>query len=142
MPDTIEAFKRKTRKQLFIVIAFLAVMIVVGLYAVQERSKDYAANAAKQVAIDQIQAENYQINFTTCGVRALVTPGLTAQKKTLERAKESAADTTQSKSVRSRAKSAIISTQKSINSTNKVLAVFGTIPPGFDCKTLPKHPPR
>ena len=136
-------------------IMFLLVIVTMagGLYVVQHRAQEYATKKAahilniqreldkKQLA-HEIAIQSYQTNYTTCGLRALIDPQLVALRSAKKRALSSSKDLSQSLTVRNRAKLAMIQTEKQIENTVKVRKLFGTIPPGFNCKTLAKNPPK
>lgn len=146
-------FKSKgIRLNIGIMFSILAVMMIVGLYGVEREAKQYATNkaaviVAKQQKVKheeedlQIRQQSWETNHTACGIRAFVVPSLHAAEQTLIRAKAASKDTTTSASSRKRSQAAVIATQKQITSTKKVLALFGTIPPGLDCTKLAPRPP-
>lgn len=163
MPESGYVKKSSVRNLIVMLVLGLFLTMAVGLEVVEYQAKNYAAKKATQVTIKineakrvaqekindaksladkkRVEASIYQTNRTACGIRALTKPGLNAQEAMLVRAKAAAIDKTTSESQRARAKGSVKTIEKQIDTTNKVLELFGTVPPDFNCKTLSKKPP-
>lgn len=163
MPNSGYVKKSQVRWLVTGLVLGLFLTMAVGLTVVRNQARDYATkqatiatlkvNDAKRASdakiaeakrkSDQkiIAATTYQTNYTTCGLRSLIDPQLKIQRQSLVRAKQSAADTSQSASVRARAQVAVTQYQNQVANSLKIRAIFGTVPPGLDCSTLPKRPP-
>ena len=127
MPD--QGFVKKSAVRWLVVGLFMFNMIVLGagLQFVKTYATDQAQTKARTVAYESHLIDVYNQNRTTCALRALAEPQLKSYKK-------AAKDKTLSASARSR-------NRIRVEQTEKFLAAYATIPPDFDCTTLPKHAP-
>lgn len=140
-------FQRSLRFNITAMFTFLVLCNIVGLYAVQIRARDYAAaRATAQTRKDReqdrynISVQRYNSNKAACGIRKLV--DLDGQRKLLATYQDAAKDPSVTPSARKRNAARIIAQKKSIKNAKNVIELFATIPPDFNCKNLPKHPPR
>jgi hypothetical protein len=102
-------------------------VLALGLQFVKEYAASQAKEKAVVVANQAHTIDVYNTNRTTCALRALAEPQLASYRK-------AAKDKTLSASARKR-------NQARIKSTEDFLAAYATIPPDFDCSTLPKKAP-
>lgn len=141
MPNSGYVKKSNVRWLVTGLVLMLLVFNLIGLEVVQNQARDYAAARATAITKAGNEAVRYANNHTTCGLRAFVNPSLTALKKTEARAIASSKDLSLPPSSRKRSKAAADQARKQISQTRKLLDIFGTVPVGFKCDTLPKTPP-
>ena len=98
--------------------------------------KDYAASQATK-------ATTLATNRTACALRALVEPTIAADLLTLKSYQLAAKDKTAKPSARARNAKRVTDTQTKIYAEQAFLRAYVTIPPNFDCSSLPpikEHP--
>lgn len=145
MPE-VERYKKRVRTQIRVMFVFVIAALVIGLYTVQERAKDYAAREAiLQGHNDHVQdqynisLQRYNSNKASCGIRSLV--DLPTQKKLLKTYENAARDKSLNAKAHKRNAQRITSQKKVIENGKKVIALFASIPANFNCKNLAPHPP-
>lgn len=112
---------------------FTALLLVVVLavaasgYAGQRYVRNQIRIEASRAAAAQLVADHYTLNHTACAIKKIVEPQLAS----LDKARK---DTHLSLSSRKRA-------DATYKKTHLALIIWTTIPPDFDCSTLPKLPP-
>jgi len=121
---------------LFIVVLMAFAVSTVAIVRAQKGAADAAVS--KQLN----EASVYANNHAACGLRALVDPTIAAQKRSLAISESGAKDKTVTASARHRSALNVKSLHKSLIGLYKVRALYGTIPPGYDCSKLPKTPPQ
>ncbi len=127
--------KGKTPGLFTLLLLVLALGIVASGYVGQKYVRHMihveAVHQAQQAAVafdKQQAADRYNLNHTGCAFRKIVAPQLAS----LDRARH---DLTMSESARDRA-------AVTYAKTKRLLAVWTTIPPDFDCSTLAPDPPQ
>lgn len=141
MPNSGYVKKSSVRWLVTSLVVLLLLTNGIGLTIVRNQARDYAAAQAVRITKAGNEAVRYANNHTTCGLRAFVNPSLEALKKTEARSIASSKDLSLPASSRKRSKAAADQAGKQITQTKKLLAIFGTVPVGFKCETLPKTPP-
>lgn len=122
MMDTLE------RKKNYGLITILFVIVVLAGVAGGIALKSWVRAEIRKTVAAQVVAERYTLNHTACGLRAYAKTPLQQAQKTVD-------SETASKAAKKKA-------QTYITKTNEVLLIWGTIPPDFQCATLPKSPPQ
>lgn len=116
-----------------LVIVLAAVLTVSGYLGQQYVRRQIHREAVKQAALvntallKQQIADRYTINHTGCAIKKIVGPQLAS----LEKAKD---DPNNTPAQRERAR-------VTFNKTKRVLLIWTTIPPDFNCDLLPPQPP-
>lgn len=124
----------------YVTALFILVMMAFAISSVAI-VRGQRIEADTQVARQLNEASIYANNHAACGLRALVDPTIAAQKRSLVLSTAASKDKTSSPTARARSKKNIASLEKSLEGLTKVRALYGTIPPGYDCSKLPKLPP-
>lgn len=156
----IQEFKEKVNKNNRFMFGFVILAIMVGLYGVQERAKNFAADKATALAIqearkDRIQSElddkqdryniSYQIynsNRAACIAEGIVAPLIAKAREDLKTYRDAIKDPKIDEDARLRNLGRIKSGEKSIIDLKRFRSLYATIPPDLDCKDLPKNPPK
>lgn len=125
MPDRTFIKKKTARNIIFGIFLFFMLALGGGLQLVKVEARNYAVAQAVQIN-----------NRQTCALRALVDPAIAGYRRTLKLAKKTATDPTVNKAVQKRAVASATNTQKTLNGLLEFRAVYNTVPPGFDCRSL------
>lgn len=121
---------------LLIMLAGLALLTYV-------RHEDQAQSKAFKVKTEvSAKLARYAINSNACRARALINKTIRDQQKLLATYIQAAKDESLSQSAKARNAVRISDTQTSIDGLRKFRDLYVTVPPGFDCKTLPAKPPK
>lgn len=118
--------KKQTHLFTGLVVVFIIGLLASG-YAGQKYVRDQIRTEAAKAVRNQEAADRYTLNHTACAIKKIVAPQLASLKKARN-------DMTLSKSARARA-------DVTYTKTSRLLLIWTTIPPDFDCSTLPKKPP-
>lgn len=108
-------------------VLFLVVFLTISGYLGQKYVRDQIREEAHKAAVSQLVADRYTLNHTACAIRAFVAPSLETSHKVLENDKSTPEQVSRAKTY--------------IRKTERALTIWTTIPPDFDCATLPKKPP-
>lgn len=133
--------KSAVRRYVLGLFIFNLVVLALGLVVVKNYAEAEAKKKAEAVALATRAADRYNLNRTTCSLRALVEPLIAADRLTLKSYKQAADDPTAKPAARKRNLQRVIDTQVKIDGEVAYLAAYATIPPDFDCSSLPVTPP-
>lgn len=122
-----------------ILLIVLAAVAVLG-YSAQQR--DAQRRDFERQTLRTQELALYAINANACRARALINKNIRDLQAQLATYIQAAADPSASSSARARNAGRISDAQTSITGLRKFRDLYVTVPPGFDCRTLPPKPPR